>query len=152
MTNQSVMFSASDIIDYCKSHWEQDKNDCSLFVKDIAGELGIELTGNANQIVNTIQSDGWEVLADGKKAKEYADTGKFVIGGLKGSDQAKPNTHGHVVVVVSGPLAFDMYPTAYWGKYHRAENDNYGRGDTVNYAWNREDRDKVIYAFRKMDA
>ncbi len=50
---------------------------------------------------------------DGAAAKNQADAGLLVIAGLKGADQANPDPHGHVVVVVSGPLD-RQYPTAYW--------------------------------------
>ena len=66
-----------------------------------------------------------------------------MIAGLKGADQARPDPHGHVVVVVTGPLdsTHGKYPTAYWGKL----GDVGGRAQTINWAWSAGDRDRVGY-------
>lgn len=133
---------AKKIIDVCEDEWPTNKSDCSGFVKDVAAALGVSLSGQANDIVDQIAGPGWTKLTDGKAAKQAADEGKFVIGGLNGSDEQTPSAHGHVVVVVSGPLAKDQYPTAYWGTLG-------GTGErlrTVNWAWRSIDRDKVLYS------
>jgi hypothetical protein len=111
------------------------ENDCSGFVKDVAADLGISLKGQANEIVDTIQKKPWTVLKSGAEAKQKAVLGKFVIGGLKDTP------HGHVVVVVDGPLAHGKYPTAYWGSLHGIGKKH----TTVNWSWNKNDRDKVTY-------
>lgn len=133
---------AKRIIDVCEDEWTANKNDCSGFVKDVAQELGVTLTGLANDIVDQIRAAAWEQLADGKAAKEAADGGKFVIAGLRGDEQQAPSEHGHVVVVVSGPAAKDKYPTAYWGTLGGTGE----RGKTINWAWKAADRDNVRYA------
>jgi hypothetical protein len=51
---------------------------------------------------------------------------------------------GHVVVVVPGPLAHGLYPTAYWGSTAAGIQK---KNTTVNWAWKKEDRDKVLYAY-----
>jgi hypothetical protein len=84
----------------------------------------------------------WTVLPDGVAARTSAQAGKFVMAGLKGSEQAHPDVHGHVVVVVDGPLARDTYPTAYWGSL----GGQPGRDQTLNFAWTAQDRDRVSYA------
>jgi len=61
---------------------------------------------------------------------------------MKGSEQANPDPHGHVVVVVAGPLAHDAYPSAYWGRLGSRGEKN----KTINWAWRAEDRDRVSYA------
>jgi hypothetical protein len=96
------------VIQACETHWETYKNDCSGFVKAVAQQLGISLTGSANDIVDQAQTPPWTVLESGAEAKYKADDGLFVLGGLKALG------HGHVVVVVSGPLLNKKYPTAYW--------------------------------------
>ena len=103
--------------------------------------MGITLTGMANDIVDQIQASPWTLLADGIAAKAQADAGSFVIGGLK------DNPHGHVVVVVQGPIdpIHDKYPTAYWGSIRGAQFA--ARDKTVNWAWDASDRDSVIYAW-----
>ena len=80
----------------------------------------------------------WWHLESGSEARDWAEAGYFVIGGLKDT----PN--GHVVVVVAGLLDRGKYPTAYWGKLHGIGE----KAKTINYAWNKNDRDKVIYRGR----
>jgi hypothetical protein len=124
------------IINSCEARFSAHSNDCSGFVKAVATDLGITLTGMADDIVNQIQQAPWTKLVDGADAKNKADQGLFVIGGL----QADP--HGHVVVVVTGALSQGKYPTGYWGRLGGT-----GMKDTtINWAWNRTDRDRVIYA------
>lgn len=135
---------AKKIIDVCEDEWPANKSDCSGFVKDVAAALGVSLSGQANDIVDQIAGPGWTKLNDGKAAKQAADEGKFVIGGLKGSDQQTPSAHGHIVVVVSGPLAKDQYPTAYWGTLGGTGE----RAKTINWAWKAIDRDSVRYSFQ----
>lgn len=129
------------VIDVCEDEWPANKDDCSGFVKDVAASLGVSLSGQANDIVDQIAGPGWTKLTDGKAAKQAADEGKFVVGGLKGSDQQTPSTHGHVVVVVAGPLAKDQYPTAYWGTLGGVGE----RSKTINWAWKAVDRDNVQF-------
>jgi hypothetical protein len=127
------------IIAACQAEYDQHIADCSGFAKAVANALGIALDGMANDIVDHIQTPPWTVLADGISAKQQADAGFFVIGGLK------DNPHGHVVVVVEGPIdaAHQKYPTAYWGSLAGKP----GKNQTVNWAWNSADRDHVTYAF-----
>lgn len=135
------------VIDACEANFAAHSGDCSGFARAVAAQLGITLTGLANDIVDTIRAGGsWSVLADGVAAAQAAGAGKFVIGGLRGDEQANSDPHGHVVVVVATApgqtLAHGKYPFAYWGKLG-------GVGDkdqTVNYAWNEQDRDNVTYA------
>ena len=129
------------IINVCEADFQQHIADCSGFAKAVAGDLGITLTGMANDIVDQIQAAPWTLLADGIAAKAQADAGFFVIGGLKDTP------HGHVVVVVQGPIdpAHQKYPTAYWGSIRGAQFA--AKNKTVNWAWDAADRDRVIYAY-----
>jgi len=144
------LFSASHpkakrIIDACEDEWPANKSDCSGFVRDVAAILGVSLTGQANEIVDQVLSAaGWTPLDDGKRAKEAADDGLFVVGGLKGEAQQAPSEHGHVVVVVSGPLSKEKYPTAYWGTLGGVGE----KAKTINWAWKAVDRDNVIFSSR----
>jgi hypothetical protein len=128
------------IIDACEAEFDHNKSDCSGFVKDVAKDiLDINLSGQANDIVDQIQRAPWIRVKDGAEAKSKADAGFFVIGGLK------DNPNGHVVVVVQGPLAPQgKYPTAYWGKLNGIGK----KKATINWAWDEDDRDCVIYACR----
>lgn len=133
---------ANKIVEACDKHWEAYKADCSGFVRAVAAEVKVALSGDANTIVSAIQGAGWTKLADGADAAAKAQAGQLVIAGLKGSDQTPPAAHGHVVVVVPGPLASGKYPSAYWGSLGRSGRKN----TTLNWSWASGDRDKVVYA------
>jgi peptidoglycan hydrolase-like protein with peptidoglycan-binding domain len=124
------------VTDLCEKHWEAHKDDCSGFVKAVATDLNVTLTGQANDIVDQIQKSPWKILKDGKEADSEARAGKFVVAGLKDD----PN--GHVVIIVPGELAHDKYPTGYWGHLGGVGYKN----TTINYSWKSTERDKVIYA------
>jgi hypothetical protein len=129
--------------DACEACFETHKNDCSGFARAVATTFAIQLAGSANDIVDTIRGGGdWTALADGPSAAQAASAGKLVLAGLKGSEQAAPDPHGHVVVVVSGPLAHNEYPSAYWGSL----GGQPGQDQTLNFAWTVADRDQVTYA------
>jgi hypothetical protein len=133
---------ADDIIKTCEDVWEANKADCNAFAKAVAADYGVTLTGQANDIADQIKGSDWEKIDDGVKAAAAAAAGKLVIGALKGSEMTPPATHGHVVVVVRGPLAHGKYPSAYWGKLNAVGEKN----KTINWAWKAGDRDKVYYA------
>jgi hypothetical protein len=133
--------SGQRVIAACEAVFDHDKSDCSAFARDVAKQVGVTLTGNADAIVDAIRKD-WTKLDDGVAACAAADAGQLVIAGLKGSEQIEPSTHGHVVVVVSGPLAHDKYPSAYWGRLGGVG----ARDKTLNYAWRAGDRDAITYA------
>lgn len=129
--------------DACEACFEAHKADCSGFARAVADRLSVTLQGLADQIVATLRTgQGWTPLPDGVAAAQSARAGKFVMAGLKGSEQAHPDPHGHVVVVVDGPLARNAYPSAYWGKLGgTGEKDT-----TINWAWVAADRDRITYA------
>lgn len=127
----------------CEACFAAHANDCSGFARAVAQQLGVPLDGLANDIVDTISdSPQWTVLDDGVEAAQNAAAGKLVIGGLRGDDQTHPDPHGHIVVVVAGPLAQEKYPSAYWGRLGGGGM----RDQTINWAWRAEDRDNVTYA------
>jgi hypothetical protein len=134
---------ADRVITTCEKELPRHSADCSGFVRAVCADLGVVVTGLANDIVNTIRAGGaWTRLADGVTAMDNAKAGKLVIAGLRGDEQAVPDAHGHVVVVVDGSLAFSRYPTAYWGQLHGSG----GRFKTLDYAWTARDRDRITYA------
>ncbi len=136
------MATAQDIIDACEAEWDAHQSDCSGFAKAVATRLGVTLTGMADDIVGEIRQAPWSPVTDGPTAAQAAAQGRFVVAGLNGADQQVPDpAHGHVVVVVQGPLAHGAYPTAYWGQL-----GGVGKKDmTLNWAWTAGDRDKVVY-------
>jgi hypothetical protein len=131
----------------CVREFPAHNGDCSGFVKAVGADLGVTIEGMANDIVNTLRAGGaWVILADGPAALASAQAGQLVVAGLRGDDQATPNPHGHVVVVVDGPLARGAYPSAYWGQLGGAGAEC----KTINWAWTTQDRDRVIYAAHKL--
>ena len=141
-----ALSSAADVIDKCEKDFEANNTDCSAFVKAVGQDLGITLTGQADDIVDQIRGTGWTVLTGGPEAKQKADAGWFLVAGMKGVDLDPPNAHGHVVVVVSGPIAQLKYPSAYWGKLGGVGSKN----TTLNYAFNPTSRDRVLYSARQI--
>ena len=135
------MTSAQDIVAACKREWPAFKGDCSGFARAVAARLNVPLAGLANEIVDHIRAH-WGVLPDGAAAKEAVERGELVIAGLRGDEQKNPSAHGHVVVVVPGEAAFGRYPRAYWGRLG-AEGK---RDETLNFSWNKRDRDRITYA------
>jgi hypothetical protein len=137
---------AGHIIEVCEANWDAHQSDCSGFVKAVATVLQVTTFAagdDANAIVDKLRTaSDWTALGggDGPAAKAQADAGMLVIAGLKGSDQVQPDTHGHVVVVVTGPLDQE-YPTAYWGRLGGVG----AKAQTVNWAWRAGDRDHVSY-------
>jgi hypothetical protein len=140
---------AAAIIASCRRHFPSFYNDCSGFAKAVAHDCGVILVGQANDIVDYLQSVPTRV-ADGREAARLAKLGKLVIGGVKASG------HGHVVVVVDGPTSDDgRYPYAYWGAMRtlnigtfRANVGKLGYGhNTVNYAYNQQDLGSISYAY-----
>lgn len=121
----------------CEKHWETYKSDCSGFVKAVASDLGLSLTGQANDLSDQIQKSPWLKLKDGAEAQQKAALGFFVLGALK----ATPN--GHVVVVVPGELSGGKYPTAYWGSLGGTGK----KKTTINWSWTATDRDLVSYSY-----
>jgi hypothetical protein len=126
---------AQKIVKLCEKHWEAHKDNCSGFVKAVAGELGVALAGQANEIVDQMQKAPWLALKSGVEATAHANMGKLVLGGLKATRL------GHVVIVVPGPISNGKYPTAYWGSYGGVGK----KSTTVNWSWDKTDRDKVTY-------
>jgi hypothetical protein len=144
-SSEGLVMSGTDIIASCQHHLAGHPNDCSGFVRAVAGDCGVLLTGDANWIVFLL---GTGVrLHDGAAARQAAAAGQLVIGGLEAP------RHGHVVVVVDGPLNRGRYPYAFWGRYRgfaaqgMSMNVGFTQGHgTVNYAFDVHDRDLVKYA------
>ena len=144
---------AAKIAATCKNKFDANKGNCNIFAIAVAAEFNIVLSGIADDIVDEIQVSPWTRLANGIEAKNKADDGWFVMGGLKAADTIQgpnrpPAAHGHVVVVLSGPLANDKYPTAMWGSLG-GPLPLPGKS-TINFSWNKASRDKVIYAAREI--
>lgn len=126
---------AEQIIEACESEWDAWKSDCSGFVKAVADRVGVNLRGQANQIVDLLAaSASWDDLGqDPRTASLRANHGEFVNGGLK------DRPHGHVVIVVKSAQL--KYPVAYWGRFGLVGRKH----TTINWSWSRPDLAKVRY-------
>jgi len=143
-------FTAADVTNACTGLWNANQADCSAFVRAVADAVGVQIAGDADDIVGLITSSAdWTKCADGIAASDAASGAKLVIGGLTAHEVGNGATHGHVVVVVkpTGPLARGKYPYAYWGSLASGKvRTDGGLGTTVNYAFNAAVRDAVHYA------
>ncbi len=151
---------AQNVIDTCQNDWQANKADCSGFVKAVCAGLGVAMSaGMADDIVAWFRTaaNGWEQLTDvtdgagnlvtpkEQMAKDRADAGQLVLCGLTSAELGQ--AHGHVSVVVSGPLVFshinnNSYPTAYWGKLGGTGGKNQG----LNYSFGTGSINRVTYA------
>jgi hypothetical protein len=131
--------SARDIIALCQRDLWRFPDDCAAFVRSVANRCGVILTGNANDICTQI-SRAPQRAWNGRDAAARAADGCLVIGGL-----AAPG-HGHVVIVVDGPVAEGRYPYVFWGQYHGLKV----LGETVNVGFTRG-HGKLTYAFQRAD-
>jgi hypothetical protein len=145
LKNKTILVTenAQDIINECEGKFEANKSDCSAFVKSVASAFSLSLSGQADDIIQQISNSDWTILDDGIDAKKKADLGWFVIAGLIGNENVPPQKNGHVAVIVAGQLAQNKYPTGYWGKLN--DPDNAGKNKTINWAWNKDSRDKVKF-------
>jgi len=138
------------IIKSCTDSWEQEfipgkknKENCSGFVKDVAKKIGVSLpqTADADGIVDEINSK-WIKLDSGKEAAQQASYGTFVLAGLRSTDHSPKRAHGHIVVIVDGPLYHQEYPKCWGG----STGGFTCQGDkSVGEVWNQSDRDSVVY-------
>jgi hypothetical protein len=140
-----VNANAYNIIAACQRDLPAHSNNCSGLVRAVAKECNVLLVGDANSITDQL-SRAKRVLSDGQEAARAAADGYLVIGGVKSS------CHGHVVIVVAGPLNRDKYPYCFWGQYHgitllgETMNVGFTRGHgTLNWAFGSKTRDKVVY-------
>jgi hypothetical protein len=144
------MAKSDEIINACKQLRAIPANarECNEFVIAVAASFEITLTGIADQIIEEITGDGWtQHWTDGQAASAAAETGSLVLGGM--TSEALGSAHGHVVIVVKGPLANAKYPTAYWGTENPLIRPFGALGKTVNFSFSFNDRDRVIYASRE---
>lgn len=135
------------VIKACEACYDDNDDNCSGFVRAVLKTMGcnhaLQAIGGsrlANDIVDAFDKPPWKLIpTGGDAAKIAALENVVVIGGLKDT----PN--GHVVVVVPGALNRGKYPTAYWGSLNRP--DKAAKYMTINWAWDPEERDDVLYSY-----
>jgi hypothetical protein len=141
----------SRIVAACIKHWPGQKHDCSGFVKAVAADLGVSLSGQANDIYKQIRSAGWTAIGTGLKASRIAGVsaseGNFVVG----ASQATPN--GHVAIIVDYRNAFDSYDpkdrskaVAFWGSKGSVGEEYY----RITESWSSTAMESVYFAYRNV--
>jgi hypothetical protein len=140
------------IVDACKASWDEsflrgvpNRTNCSGFVKSVAQALAVPLPpqANADGIADTVASvAGWMQLVSGPAAQHRAAIGYFVLALLRGRDHRPPAQHGHVGVIVGGPIDRGRYPIIWCGSIGRAQSQG---GSSVGQVWNPAVRDDVEY-------
>jgi hypothetical protein len=141
----------SRIIAACTRRWPFNQGDCSAFVRAVAGDCGVVLSGNANAIYEQIASGPWVRIGVGASAASVAGVtageGRLVIA----ARQDQP--HGHVAVVVDYRNAFDSYSAidrrkavAFWGSLNFVGAE-YTR---ITKSWSSADLQGVLFAYREL--
>ena len=134
----------------CEKHWGAHYYNCSGFVRAVATEIDISYPPadwkQANPIIKHIsawETASWWKIGSPEKAGTLAEEGYFVLACLTSEDSKNPkDTNGHVVVVTSGyKPEHHIYPRGYWGTYLSVGKKN----ATMNWAFEKGDRDKVTY-------
>jgi hypothetical protein len=137
------------VIGACTKHWPANNGDCSAFVRAVAHDLRLEVTGNANSIYDQISVAPWARIGIGTDAATIAGVsageGKLVIA----ARPAQPN--GHVAIIVDYRNAFDSYiavdrnkAVAFWGSLNSVGQD-YTR---ITRSWTASDLTQVLFAYR----
>jgi cell wall-associated NlpC family hydrolase len=131
-----------EILAACRKFYDLYSDDCSGFIRAVARELGYTLTGNADDLVSELERR-WTTI-DRAQAIEAAAAGTLVIVGLKAADHNPPRRHGHIAVVVDGPLYHGKYPRVWCGSIGGSAGQSEGN-KSVGEVWRRTDRDNVSY-------
>ncbi|MBC7987852.1 MAG: hypothetical protein H7X93_14465 [Sphingomonadaceae bacterium] len=145
---------ARKVIETCKAQWPATKGSCNGFVTAVASELGVTLSGTANQILDHITGQGseWKALSDGVAAKAAAEKGSLVIAGLRSGDFTPADDHGHVVIVVAGPMNPGGWaPAAYWGSINSAIAAKGGDGSPLSLCFRKVDGQSAKFVYRSFD-
>ena len=129
----------------CKNLYPTWKNDCSGFVRAVAKELGVSLSGNADAIVGAMEK-GW-TKTDRASCLTHVRAGHLVIAGLASKEHTKPRSNGHVVVVVDGALYRGIFPRCWSGSIAGAVGQSDGTR-SVGEVWNTKDRELVKYYYK----
>lgn len=134
---------AMEIFDSCDENWEYHKNNCSGFVKAVAAEFEIILSGNADRIIDQLKTDSnsWDITLDPAEAQELANFDQFVVAGLKADEHSTVRKEGHVAIIVTSS-EFDGYPKGYWGSTSPGVAK---KNTSIRYSWRSPDRDSVQY-------
>jgi hypothetical protein len=140
---------ADDLIKACQESWDEENlpgmpnsSNCSGFLRSVAHRLNkTTFGGQADDMIQYIRNN-WTPVDTGSDAAAWAAQGALVVAGLKGSEHKPKRGHGHVAVIVPGPIYRGKYPLCWSGSTGTAQS----RGTkSVGLVWAPQDRDEVTY-------
>lgn len=143
---------AQKVIKACKDTWPGSKGSCNGFVQDAAAELGVALSGTADEILAAITAtgSGWTKVANGVAAKAAAEKGKLVVAGLDSASLG--DAHGHVVIVVAGAMNPGGWaPAAYWGSLNATIAAKGGDGSPLSLCFTAAAGAHAKFVYRSYD-
>jgi hypothetical protein len=144
---------AMKIQQICVDTWSQTgpsgpfKSACNFYLIEVADNLGISLSGTADQIIDQIRNSGsWSKLDNGPAARDAAAQGKFVIAGVKSDAYSPPRTEGHVAIVTAGSMNPGGWaPAGYWGSTDPNIAALGGAGAPISKCFTAAMKDQIIY-------
>ena len=144
-THEGVVFKA------CKKHYtEKNQVACNFFFNAVCKELGIPMSGQADDIVKSMETQ-WLNAGDGQQASVLAQS-YVVAAGLHSSKHAlrdgKKVKNGHVGFIVDGPLYRGKYPPIFCGALGSGGRSKGNK--SVGEVWRPVDRDNVKYFYYPM--
>lgn len=146
-TARAVTPEADRIIEACKDVWSGKKDACNFFVIAVADQLGVTLSGRADDIVDEIRGADWSRLKHGVAARDAAKQGRFIVAGMKSTEFDPPRSEGHVAIVVTGAMnPAGWAPAGYWGSMESSVAEKGGMGSPISLCFRASDQAKITYA------
>jgi hypothetical protein len=133
--------SAASVNEAVVAAYASNLADCSGFLRDVGLRLGYVLSGNADTLIDTFRRS-WRELDSIALVLQEVRAGRFVVAGLKSDDHTPKRQHGHVVVIVDGPLYRGKYPRCWCGSIGAAQSKG---TKSIGEVWSASDRDNVCY-------
>ncbi|MER9489617.1 hypothetical protein NKI50_27190 [Mesorhizobium sp. M0563] len=140
----------------CAETWSQAgpngpfRNASHQYAIEVAHRLGVNVSGSADQILDSIEGNAsWRALSDAAAAREAALQGKLVIAGVRSNAGTPPKMEGQLAVVTGGPMnAGGWAPSGYWGSSDPAIAALGGAGAPISGCFRAGLKDQIIYCCR----
>ena len=144
---------ANQIEQACRTVWAASgphgrfRDACNFFAIEVGQQLGVALSGRADQIIAAVQdAPGWTALADGAAAREVAGRGMLVLAGVPSTAYTPPRSEGHVAVVTPGAMnPAGWAPAGYWGSTEPKVAVLGGSGAPISNCFSAAVKDKIVY-------
>jgi hypothetical protein len=127
----------------CQDNYAANQKNCSGFLRAVARTLGKQLFGvTADEQTDFVRGHWMPVTV--AEAVKWAGRGSLVVACQKGPEHVPPQHHGHVAIVVPGPLYHGTYPMCWCGSL--GSGTHYSNGNqSVGQVWGTASRDLVTY-------